>query len=246
MTYFLIVALGVLSLIWYTSRAEAAGVMMMGAGTPVAGGPAYENFATYTVVESDPAHITVSTITVNFTDIPRNGDEYVYKDFGAAYFSGDFQHDIDVTVSAGTNGTNGLVYLWALGTHYDDAKAILDSTTKDEIGLIYYGGGGSPVFALKEINNGSITTSALTPGFTYGTPYYIRIKRVEADGTFGTLYGDVYPTDADRTAGTNVLANIVRALSEKQDFRYVIVTQSWNDGSADEGTGNVTNLLLTP
>ncbi|GAF86989.1 unnamed protein product, partial [marine sediment metagenome] len=58
------------------------------------------------------------------------------------------------------------------------------------------------------------------------TIYYLRIKRDEGVGANGTLYCDIYISDADRTNVENAVANMSIALTAKIDFRYIYAVQS--------------------
>ena len=193
-----------------------------------------EDFTTYT--EVDPvAYLAVIAATVTMTSHDRDVDLYVWKDFTAGYFDGDFSHDIEFNYTETDTGSNSCV--WALTNTLDDLKGIIDASG-DEIAVEIY---QNDIRAI-EINAGSKTTSA-TYAFSDSTTYYLTITRDESAGTYGTLYCYIYDNVA--RGGGDLLETLSRTLTEKQDFRYLLVAQSYNDGQTTKDTsGTISNLNL--
>ncbi len=179
-----------------------------------------EDLTTYTISPDPLVYTTVTTDRSSVALLPRSVDELVYSDKGANHFDGDYEHLLDVLADA-LEGT-GICFAWALTNLVDDAKGIRDASG-DYNGLFFL----SDDIYIEECNNGSLTYDSYNSSLD--TTYYLKIKRDEGVGTYGTLYCYVY-SDAERTT---LLDTLTVTLTEKQDFRYVYVTQSFNDGYAD-------------
>ena len=198
-----------------------------------------ENFTTYT--EVDPSGwITVTSSRITFASLRRNADAYVYSDKGVNNFDGDFTHLL--TIRATANVDFALVGAWALTNDLDDALGLV-TNNKDALTLFlkHQGGASQAKISLTELDGGTeYFSSVLT--IQHDTDYYLKIVRDESAGAFGTLYCYVY-TDADRT---NLFATLSVALhSSKKDFRYFLLSQSWNSGSSYAISGYVENLDIS-
>jgi len=206
---------------------------------------AYEDFTGYT--ELDPAtYISKTSTQITYTSLPRGVDAWVYKDKGAAHFDGDFEHWVDI--QADTADGSGPVGLWTLSNYVDDWKYLRDNN-KDHLNLNWYrayniGKETTATLRLWEsdgVNEYLDTSIDLNPD----TWYYLKIKRDENVGTYGTLYCYIYPTSQDRIDGTNVVDTLTLTLhSSKKDFRYIFPLLSYNSGSGYEQSGLVANLDL--
>lgn len=200
---------------------------------PLSGDYEYEP-AVMTVVDM-PCKATTPNITV--TSLTRNEDAYIYKDFGAAYFNGDFDMSVDFKITAITN--NGYMALWAL------KNAINDINNAEDTLLVYaYLSAGSYTMVAQE-RNGAVNTNSGNYVYTLNTQYYARIKRNESVGTYGTLYFDIYGSAASRDAETSALGNLTVTLTEKQDFRYLYGVNSLNTGNATLTISGVISNLTT-
>ena len=86
----------------------------------------YEDFTAFTEVDPNSRFVaTASRIT--FTGLQRDETAYVYKDKGVDFFDGDFEHQFNVHITAGSGASpNALNEVWALGNVLDDRKGIQD------------------------------------------------------------------------------------------------------------------------
>jgi len=192
-----------------------------------------ENYTTYT--EVDPNNkISVSPTSITFSGLQRNVDAYVYKDFGTDYFSGDFTHLIDISIT-GPSSEIGSCEPWMLANGVDDEKGLRDAS--QNYIFCQLSGGGSGTLILRERYNGTFYDH--TYGFlNLSTTYYLKIVRDEAVGTYGTLYCYIY-TDVNRTS---LLTTLSVTLHAKLDFRYLYGLNSLNNGDSNILSGAVSNL----
>lgn len=180
---------------------------------------AIENLLDYT--EEDPnSRITVTSARSSWAGLTRNEDAYVYKDKDAGHFSGDFEHLLDVRITSSEALAN--VVAWSLTNIVDDLKGIKDANG-DALGIsLQTNGGGAHSILLMELVGGTFYTDAYA--VSLNTTYYLKIKRDESIGDYGRLYCYIY-SDSDRT---NLLDTLQLDLHEKEDFRYIFITQTSN------------------
>jgi hypothetical protein len=195
---------------------------------------ATEDLTTYT--EVDPAtYISKTTTRVDWTNLPRNVDAYLYKDKGDAHFSGDFEHLLTTLYDAGQQYS--AVGCWCLANILDDACAVAAAD-----GLFLQLSGRSTYFQLElyEYLDG-VAYSDISSQLAFDTPYYVKIKRDENVGDHGTLYAYIY-SDAERT---ELVDTLTLTLHEKQDFRYIYAATSYNSNNPGYiQTGYCENLDL--
>jgi hypothetical protein len=196
---------------------------------------AIEDLTTYTEVDPN-SKITVTAPKSAWAALPRNADAYVYKDKGAAHFGGNFEHLIDINVSSAQQ--DGFVVCWTLANLVNDWKGI-DDAGGDLLSVAPYSSSTTQIaIYLYEMVAGTFYYDA-TAALANGT-YYLKIKRDESVGTYGTLYCYIY----SNTARTTLLDTLVLTLHEKEDFRYLYATQSYNDNTTYQQTGYSQNLDL--
>lgn len=194
-----------------------------------------------TFTEVDPSsHITVTSATrIDYSGLSRNESAYVYLDKGAAYYSGDFTFDVDIVCTSDTGGAGqtAFCYPWGVCNSVENAKAVI--TNSGQLLTVEMQSSTAPVLVVAEYYNGTRYATALTTGLSYATTYYLRIRRDEAVGTYGTLYLDLY-SDAARTSLTETKTVTLHALV---DFRYLYAANTYNDGAAWAQTGYTSNLI---
>jgi hypothetical protein len=200
---------------------------------------AIEDFSAYT--EVDPGDDIVKTETrITWTNLPRNLTSLVYDDKGVDHFDGNFTHLITVCLTA--TDIWGFTVCWMLANEVNDYQSIDD------------GGGDLLAVSLNESSGGTdyriflrdVCAGALSHdnwnGVVLNTPYYLKIKRDESVGEFGTLYCYIY-SDRERT---DLLATLTVPLDEKEDYRYVYGCSSNRNGTAFCQTAYSENLDLQP
>jgi len=202
-----------------------------------------ENFsADYT--EVDPVTYLDRTATrTTWTNLSHSVDAYVYKDFTANHFAGDFYHTFDVQWNSMT--ATGIVAGWMLANAVDDVKAISDSATEDALYIRLNEAAGSVYIRLCEADGSTIYFSQST-ALTVDTTYYIRVWRDDDEGTYGKVYMDVYTSAANRSNWTSPKdEESIELHTSKKDFRYLYSASSWNSGGgATVNTGFHENLRL--
>jgi len=195
---------------------------------------AVENLTTYTEVDPN-SRITKTATRSSYAGLTQNEDAYIYKDKGVGHFNGDFEHLIDVYLDA--SDEFGIVVVWGLANLVDDLGGIA-LASGDELSVYFFYNGADRILRLRELVGGiSYITNYIV---SLDTPYYLKIKRDESIGTYGRLYCYVYSD----SARTNLLETLQLDLHEKEDFRYIYATQSYNGGMAYAQTGYCENLDL--
>ncbi|MBU0847456.1 hypothetical protein KKH23_09760 [Patescibacteria group bacterium] len=179
-----------------------------------------EDFDTYTKVENDGCTFTV---TANYK-VQSNGltrvtnNSYIYKDYGAAYLSGDFEHwfefyGIDVALTGAAYNRCILAAFWnSLG----DFGAIRNSS--QAAGIYYDGNTGGPhlkAFTRDGAGGGQVGAAVAISGTTL---YYCIFKRV------GATYSLEIYSDAART----VLVGSSTIIETAYNLRYAYGIQSLN------------------
>lgn len=196
-----------------------------------------EDYTTYT--ESDiSGTITVDSATkISGLLLPRVGTDRVVKDFGAAFFDGDFVHALDFATDTPYINSYGVV-VWAVST--------VDSSPVNRPDILFLNyneqGAFNHVLSLTQ-RSGNV----LRDGATFnagiladGTRMYVTFTRDESIGAEGELKMEVY-SDAGRTT---LLTTETIVLFTKEDFRYMYALASLGTGGAETWTGDVQNLDL--
>ena len=199
---------------------------------------ALENFTTYTEVDTN-SHISKTSTRVTWSNLNRNEDAYLYKDFGIGYFEGDFTVNLTLNItSPDESGT--YEHILTLANSLDDFKGI-DDASGDALTIQHLSQSGTTTrIAVQELDGGTLYTSSYY-NITANTAYYLKIIRDESVGTYGTLYCYIY-SDAARTTLLSTLS--VTLHTSKKDFRYIYPIQTYNDSNNFPMGGYVENLNL--
>jgi len=161
---------------------------------------ALEDFTTYTEVDEGD-DITVTEHKCDVSTMIRNVTSYVRKDYGVDHF-GDFEHLLDIYVSAGD--TNSLGLCWSMSNGNNTYQS--QSAAHDGFFIYLNEASGSLIIGLVEAG---VAEDSYTGSFS--TPYYLTVKRV---GT--TLTCKIY-SDAARTNLLDTLTLIVQTTK----YRYI-------------------------
>lgn len=192
-----------------------------------------EDFTEYTEVDSAGC-ITITATKINVVNCPtRYSENYIYKDFGANHFKGDFIFKFTIYSNNCSSGI--LPVLWIM-SNIVDIPYNIRTTNADFLALwlwdnklwLYEGVAGAEYYD-------SYTTG--------GSPFtrYITLHRNESIGTYGTLYCYIY-SDAARTI---LLDTLSITLHKKTDFRYLFPFSGYSLGSVGYfWTGYIENLNL--
>lgn len=194
------------------------------------------NLQTYTgYAEVDTAsRLTVAANLLTIAALDTDETMKLTYDFGASYFSGDFEHSLNFKVTVGT-GTESC-YLWAMSDSIANPIGTLITANTDLIALAWTNG----ALILTE-RNSTVSTTDTSSDLSLATDYYIRIVRDESVGTYGTLYCYIY-TDREYC---ELVDTISVTLTESKDWRYLWGASSVGDGAGlTVFTGTIANLNL--
>ena len=206
--------------------------------------PTYEDFLNnYTLVGS---HITRTTTNATYTQLTRDEDSYLYKDFGLEHF-GNFTHDLDFQINGESNiasGWQGITGGWVLSNDLDDLNG-LKTGGKHFIWLwfITVNTKDKHEVSLWECDGGTLYNSGSGAYlFTNAVTYYTKIIK---DGT--SLKCGIYSTAELRNVGDATdgdMANFSLVLHHDYTFQYIGTCWSWDDNFAQWSSGFVENLDL--
>lgn len=147
---------------------------------------------------------------------------HVTSDKGAAHFSGDFFHTVDIKLTQVSAGWRGEP--WGLSNTVDDF-ADIDRNNGDCLFVAFFTYGSNGL-TLQEIVAGTPYSDSNTT-ISVNTYYYLEIERDEDQGTYGKLICRIY----DDSGRTNLIDTLEVTLHEKEDFRYVHCGTSWKTSS---------------
>jgi len=179
---------------------------------------AIEDFTTYTETDIPADRVLVAASRVTITALERDEEVHVYKDKGVDHFDGDFEHL--ATIYLTSSDDIGQTAFWAM-TNAADSTGDIVNAGGSYFGVTLYRSGVAYYIYMYEADSGAGYSTSWN-GAATATAYYLRIKRDESVGTYGTLYCDVYTSEADRTNEENAVANLSLTLhTSKKDFRYI-------------------------
>uniref|UniRef100_A0A6M3IJ47 Uncharacterized protein n=1 Tax=viral metagenome TaxID=1070528 RepID=A0A6M3IJ47_9ZZZZ len=165
--------------------------------------------ADYTEVDT-VGRVTLQTNGIQATSLDLDETVYVYKDYTAGYFSGDFTHHVDIFCTAAS--TTNMMFVWGIS----NTVGILNAQN-DYIGVHIGKNGVNLEVSLEFVESGGAATTDSNSSLTIGIPYYLRIVRKEDIGTNGTVYCYIY----DSIAYTNLVDTLKVTLGANTNFRYL-------------------------
>jgi len=188
--------------------------------------------------EVDPNnHISIAADKITFTGLHTNETAYVYYDYTAGYFDGDFRQELKLELTHVDDAA--IPVLWMMANDLGDMQT-LRLANKDFLGIYAYFYAGYPAFTLIE-RDGAAEYSHVWNG-AYDTTYYVTFVRDESVGTYGTLYCYLY-TDSGRTVLAAKLE--ITLHTSKKDFRYLYGVNSYNNAGGNAADGYTQNLKLS-
>jgi len=203
----------------------------------------YFDYTTATIRDPNSRVAETSATRLDFTGVTRSEDAVDYWDKGAGYYAGDFEFYLDVHQTSGTNAAS-VVTAFSLQNITDNSYIAM--TTSDQLAVNIHDGTTYKYLYLRESVAGS-SVADISIALTVNTTYYLKIKRDEAVGTYGTFYCYIFASSANRAAHTSIVDTLVLTLRAKTDFRYLFGFSSSNAGNANAMTGYQENLAdLTP
>ena len=185
-----------------------------------------------------PSKVTVAERKITLTAGDRDEDYYVTFDQGAGAIT-DFEHWVDVNVTAITADNNSSFYFDAMSNADDDLYDI-DAANGD---CIFLGVGRIDAgyrVGIYNVDGGVLTISTGSTTNTLGNPVYISSSRA---GT--VLTAEVYSTAALRIAGGAGDVDTITHTVVATAFQFVYGLASYNNaGTAKDISGTVENLWL--
>ena len=187
-----------------------------------------EDFTDYDTIADPGNDITVTADKLTFTDMLETADAYHLDDKGANHFSGDFEHHIRESMLS-TSETGYLsMYPMAVTNMGGSYQDIIDASGDAQALFSEIKNQAVLRLGARELDGGTAYLSTLI-ALSVDTEYWVELKRVEAVGTYGTIYVTVWDDAYD---GNEVGSESLALHTSKKDFRYCGFI---NQGS---GTGN--------
>lgn len=157
---------------------------------------AAQNMTTFT--KADPgSYMTISTSGVLVKNMPTNlSNEYLYKDFGASFFTGDLKEDFSVYYANFESGsTQAASYLWGLSDSIGD----LDTTGNNMAVQVNAQTDGTLATYIGERFSGTKNQAQTGKNLQPFTPYYFTVIRSGMVLTVN-VYTDMQRTNLYTTA----------------------------------------------
>lgn len=156
---------------------------------------AAEDYTAYTTGGGECSNVSVASDSISFTDwVCYDENCYVYKNFGASYFSDAFTHRFSFLVDEGTydEWEDGFgFFAWGLANGSDDN--IRDCTSTNRMFFFPYVLSNNHVaVTIAELENTNWRRTASLSGLSWDTRYYVEIEFDPDVGTNGTLYIRAY------------------------------------------------------
>ena len=185
----------------------------------------YEDYTDISWIELDPnSSIDVTDNTLTITDITKNEEAYIYKDYGANYFNGDFEHQFEINVPGSGVGAP-TVGVWGMGNSINDFRGRDDSS--DGIS-IQAKGLNETDYDLSMSLEFQGTSNSVQP-LLYNTTYYCTVTRDHDGGVNNT--GEYVLTVYSDSSRTNVVSNIVTIdayAGQQKEFQYLYACGAYN------------------
>jgi hypothetical protein len=192
-------------------------------------GSGEEDFTTYTRV-APTTNLTVTANRIVFNDVERQNPALVWADKGAGFFSGDFTHQVEFSITA--HESNGAIYPWALT---NQVRNIGDVT--NGVYILCYDNAGTGQIYFEEYTDGAPADSSDGTSLAYSlsTTYYLTITRV----------GAVYTCTIRTGSHEGTVVDTLTFTSSAVAFRYIYGMSTNLFRSAVAMTGQIDNLNLS-
>ncbi len=213
---------------------------------PIGALPSSEDFlAEYTALDGG-SDLTVAASRITWTNLNRNVETYVSKDYKTGFFDDDFVVKFSFRFSL--TDDNSQMALWAMSNILEDARALQFDPKYDSLGILYVEQTAPDlnILSLRETSSGT-TYSDGSAGYAFddNTTYYVKVIRDMSTGTYGTLTMNIYSDSLFKThaSGANP-QQIITLHDSKKKFRYNMAVLSWNSGSAIVSSGQIDDMQL--
>lgn len=197
-----------------------------------------EDLTTYTEVDAN-ARLSESASKCTITGLLANDPAtYLYKDYTAGHFTGNFVHKFDFLFSSQADTT----WMWGLADNLG-GEADLNSANESYFWSTFekWGATDYRIYLYEQdgatrYNDGYIPSQDLT-----NTIFYCTARRDLSVGTYGTLYLDIY-SDSNRTTLLHTCTLTLH--SSIKNFRYIYACANSHAGGANAATGYTENFNL--
>ena len=170
------------------------------------------------------------------TALDTDTNTRIYKDFGASYFSSDFECSLILKITSASTATSN-IYPWAMSNSAGNIGTLRASNTD-----LHYLKWSNGTLILGQRND-AVDTTDTSVALSLNTLYYLRIVRDEEVGTYGTLYCHIY-TDPEYTI---LIDTLVVTLTENKDWQYLYAMSGEGNGAGgDSISGSIQCLRIDP
>ena len=190
-----------------------------------------QDYTSYTEVDPN-THISKAASHIDF-DGYQNEDAYVYKNFGAGYFVGYFDHFFKVKVVTDPMLENRVVPIWALANAVDDYTALATNGNNLAMTVQYGVGWGGPKFTLRAVHGGVAQGVDLSEILTEGETYNIHVKRIA-----GNIRAYIY----DSNGLFDVLE--ITMVGTTDTYQYLFACLTANNGVAGHTDIDLDELII--
>ncbi len=194
---------------------------------------AFQDYTSFTEVDG-ASRISVAQNVITISNLDDDEVCYVYKDFGDAYFSADFESFFRFKFTLGTGAES--IYLAAYANGVGAIPALV-AANGDALWLAWDNG----TLTLAESNSGAVSSETVA-GLSLDVEYFVRLARDENVGTYGTFYLYVY----SNRQMTDLIGSTSVSLTKKTDFRYLYAASGKSTGTGGTAlSGTISYLDLT-
>ncbi|HUX15209.1 MAG TPA: hypothetical protein VMW52_01985 [Phycisphaerae bacterium] len=150
---------------------------------------AYEDLQNdYTEVDIGADRVVLSTVTATVSNIDRDEEVYVYKDFGAAHF--DVYEHLSEVEFTGNNGQFAYGAANVIGGELDDFYNNTDAS-----GWVMKYDGANYSIEIWHMESGNLREFDQYTPAAQDTPYYVKYTRLENGDCGGRVYSDAARTN---------------------------------------------------
>jgi hypothetical protein len=193
---------------------------------------ALEDFTSYTEVDTDgDVAVIANSITWETVAIRLTGKtQRVVKDFGAAFFGGDFTHKFTVNFTYGTADQTVYGAVWALGNAVDDMTALEGGDSSSV--LVVHSSVNVWTIQLRNSENGTLHTDAST-SLSASTNYFVTVTRDDDGGANNTGQTIAYVCTTNYYGETGAVLidtlTLDSSVGEQNDFQYLYATNDYDN-----------------
>lgn len=203
----------------------------------------YEDFTTFTEVD-EGGNITIDSATkVSWSGLlSRDKTGYVYKDYTANHFDGDFTHQFEIQFSNVGDAQVGI--FWMLASSVGDLVDIM-TANEDACAFYVYDNAESLNLRFYEAGSAADQDSWIAHGPQASTTYYVNVTRDDDGGADSTGQLVFYIRTGSHVGVLQDTLTVDASAGEQNDYQYGYVCATYDDsGNANTTDGFTQNLDL--